>query len=471
MADITAEQVARLISANRDAAAGRGSLTPMSNVLGDNWRELVPPYVLEMCGGHTRHSDWPDFIAALTRWHAELVAAETPDDTIAPRPVVQRFALLMEEVLRANDHKTGRLDMDVRSLMERLEQEVAELREVIDAHVPSHGVLVAGMSVAARQKLMREAADVANFALMIADETEWRIGNERAPVAATPAKVARWDADWKGYVLDPPHNDTTMVGGSSAIDSLRAWGYTIEGAPDDTAPERLRERREALGWTRRDASDATGLHADYGIGMLEEREYAAMGSPDNRARYAAALSAAEAERVVASGRRAGKSAGTLAQFCDQPATEAAPQPEPWHARLVRLAQAARDASAAYDAAKAANDAAEDALATALRACQEAHAALREATEATAIVEAAQQPAPVQPTRPEPRYKDAQGYARAMGEVDTLLKIEGQSAVGRAANGDERREWYAMAMRDARAAVQGLARARARERLPAAAVRD
>lgn len=57
--------------------------------------------------------------------------------------------------------------------------------------------------------------------------------------------------------------------------------------------------------------------------------------------------------------------------------------------------------------------------------------------------------------------DARGYARAMGEVDGLLKAEAQSAVDKArATNDPMKEGYSMAVRDMRAAVRGLATAAA-----------
>ena len=90
---------------------------------------------------------------------------------------------------------------------------------------------------------------------------------------------------------------------------------------------------------------------------------------------------------------------------------AVPQPEPWYARLVRLAQEAQsagqacaEAEAAFKVADAEREKVRLARAAARDACHAARKALTEATTARAIVEAAQRPASVQPTRPEPRYK-------------------------------------------------------------------
>lgn len=179
-------------------------------------------------------------------------------------------------------------------------------------------------------------------------------------VAAEPVRrVARWDAERGVYWLTPPHAflHTNPIGVTGKREEAIAWGYTIEGGPepltsaamraicsecggdgvvhspdgrilgeclkhtpqpiDDTAPERLRERREALGkdeaWIEHILN---GL--DVGVGAYKgdsrngkNRRMVAEGDPDGddsaydfdemeeiRAAYAAALSAAEAERAA-----------------------------------------------------------------------------------------------------------------------------------------------------------------------------
>jgi len=107
----------------------------------------------------------------------------------------------------------------------------------------------------------------------------------------------------------------------------------------------------------------------------------------------------------------------IAEYSLQPASPPAPevvdvpQPEPWHARLVRLAQEAQAASkacaeaeAAFTRADAVRETARLVRAAARETCHVKRQALTAATTAAAIVEAAQQPATAQPTRPEPRYK-------------------------------------------------------------------
>lgn len=75
------------------------------------------------------------------------------------RGTLLAFVALMEKTLRANDHKGGWDDCSVRWLRGRLHQEVAELDSAIR-----------GLSRGVRpQEVAREAADVANFCMMIAD--------------------------------------------------------------------------------------------------------------------------------------------------------------------------------------------------------------------------------------------------------------------------------------------------------------
>jgi len=74
------------------------------------------------------------------------------------RPEVLAFASVMESKLRANDHKAHWRECSLDYLLTRLEQEALELREAINC---GEGVI-------------SEAADVANFAMMIADIVQSR---------------------------------------------------------------------------------------------------------------------------------------------------------------------------------------------------------------------------------------------------------------------------------------------------------
>lgn len=74
------------------------------------------------------------------------------------RREVRLFAQQMESRLRANDHKPGWKQDDVRALLWRLWDEANELDV---ATIPEQGWSPADIA--------KEAADVANFAMMIAD--------------------------------------------------------------------------------------------------------------------------------------------------------------------------------------------------------------------------------------------------------------------------------------------------------------
>lgn len=124
--------------------------------------------------------------------------------------------------------------------------------------------------------------------------TRWR---DELAAAEPVRRVARWDADLEAYTLTPTHDDGALM--THAVEDAakaRAWGYTIEGGPepiDDTAPERLRERRERLGWTTAYAGHWVPWfdHTDV------ERAESGKGITAFVARYAAALSAEEARRA------------------------------------------------------------------------------------------------------------------------------------------------------------------------------
>lgn len=85
--------------------------------------------------------------------------ASKPPIWDALRPEVQRFAIVMERVLRHNDHKGGWRYTDARTLLLRTYVEMGELHKaMLNSDFSAPDVMI-----------LREAADVANFCMMIAD--------------------------------------------------------------------------------------------------------------------------------------------------------------------------------------------------------------------------------------------------------------------------------------------------------------
>lgn len=80
-----------------------------------------------------------------------------------PRPEVQWFARRMEKKLQANDHKQHWSKCNNDYLIHRLYQEAHELWSAIQNGEPIENII-------------SEAADVANFALMIADNAGMKRG-------------------------------------------------------------------------------------------------------------------------------------------------------------------------------------------------------------------------------------------------------------------------------------------------------
>lgn len=82
------------------------------------------------------------------------------------RPAVAWFAEAMEQKLQANDHKPDWSGSDTQHLVHRLLEEVLELHQacvVTEVQAPE-------MKQMCVSEIVREAADVANFAMMIADK-------------------------------------------------------------------------------------------------------------------------------------------------------------------------------------------------------------------------------------------------------------------------------------------------------------
>lgn len=79
------------------------------------------------------------------------------------RSEVKWFAEQMERVLRKNDHKGGWRESHTTWLFRRLDDETVELRKALGKNRPFS------------KKTIDEAVDVANFAMMIADNINFII--------------------------------------------------------------------------------------------------------------------------------------------------------------------------------------------------------------------------------------------------------------------------------------------------------
>jgi hypothetical protein len=90
------------------------------------------------------------------------------------RPEVRSFARVMENKLRANDHKIGWHHEEWPDLVERMQGKMVKLIDALSLH---------GCPEEAPQDIVGEAADVANFCLMIADNSgQLEIGKEPWPI-------------------------------------------------------------------------------------------------------------------------------------------------------------------------------------------------------------------------------------------------------------------------------------------------
>ena len=99
--------------------------------------------------------------------------SEASESAVVMRLSVKRFAAAMEAELAANDHKGGWEHDSAGALLRRLAQEVEELRRALQKRVPAR--LAGGrehhrVRSELQAAVLSEAADIANFAMMIAEQ-------------------------------------------------------------------------------------------------------------------------------------------------------------------------------------------------------------------------------------------------------------------------------------------------------------
>jgi NTP pyrophosphatase (non-canonical NTP hydrolase) len=102
-----------------------------------------------------------DLMEARVNFERFLLSEIQGRTTLSIRPEVLEFAHEMESELYANEKKGGWTECDFEYLFNRLKEEVGELPEAIHKWQKKEG--------ASLPNLVSECADVANFAMMIAD--------------------------------------------------------------------------------------------------------------------------------------------------------------------------------------------------------------------------------------------------------------------------------------------------------------
>ena len=85
----------------------------------------------------------------------DLITEAIAHQCAQPRPAVQKFAEQMEKVLQEHEDKGGWDQMNPFDLLPTLKQQVCDLEEAMDD--------------GADDQAIKEATDVANYAMMIAD--------------------------------------------------------------------------------------------------------------------------------------------------------------------------------------------------------------------------------------------------------------------------------------------------------------
>lgn len=133
-----------------------------------------------------RGEEWTrDGINYISEALTALSTIEGSGEPVSFRPSVRWFAEQMELALQRNDRKGGWSNCSDDFLWQRLGSEREELRYAMFPDDPS---------AVDKEQVVAEAADVANFAMMIADNHGPRIGHSRS--AAHPSPSLSVDEVW-----------------------------------------------------------------------------------------------------------------------------------------------------------------------------------------------------------------------------------------------------------------------------------
>lgn len=150
--------------------------------------------------GHVTAQDLCDRLnAAYTRGQQDARSiAHPPASELDVRPAVAWFARRMEAALRRNDHKGGWTTCKSAFLWERLGGEREELRLALWPLPGADG----SARLPVDEGVVQEAADVANFAMMLADNHGPRIGHAIAHPKEVAPTVGACDYRKPGCVND-----------------------------------------------------------------------------------------------------------------------------------------------------------------------------------------------------------------------------------------------------------------------------
>lgn len=128
--------------------------------------ELTPPTCLDALWGNQEFEGWlNELLSHCARIAIGYMEDESPEE-IELREPLKWFAAQMEETLRRNDHKTGWHDCNNGWLLSRLREETEELKGALGYYCAECKTHHAPKSP---ETIIREATDIANFAMMIAD--------------------------------------------------------------------------------------------------------------------------------------------------------------------------------------------------------------------------------------------------------------------------------------------------------------
>ena len=100
--------------------------------------------------------------------------------SVEERIEVRKFAEEMEKKLRENDHKGGWTEEDLGYLHHGIMREAKELEELL-VRYDMIGKVIFSLTPIKKRKIIRECADIANFAMMIADNTRRLIDRQPLP--------------------------------------------------------------------------------------------------------------------------------------------------------------------------------------------------------------------------------------------------------------------------------------------------